>query len=226
MAQSFQRARTGAQREERRASILESAMEMLAEMPVAATSFSELSKRVGLARSNLMRYFESREAVLLEILDQKSGVFLERAAPALDAGVSAGWPAQQRIETCAHILAAAFAEDPVLCDLLSQQAAVLEHNVSREAAIHYKRAVLAHIGGLAEILRAHIPEFGRDAAFQAASLLITLVGAIWTHTHPAPAMLDAFEHVPELDTLEDFVTELQTSFAVTLSGTLSRSSQA
>ena len=41
---------------------------MLEEMPVAEVSLNELSRRVGLAKSNVLRYFESREAVLLELL--------------------------------------------------------------------------------------------------------------------------------------------------------------
>ena len=41
---------------------------MLAEMPVAEVTLNELSRRVGLAKSNVLRYFESREAVLLELL--------------------------------------------------------------------------------------------------------------------------------------------------------------
>src|ERR1700761_8818821 len=41
---------------------------MLAEMPVADVTLTELSRRVGLAKSNVLRYFESREAVLLDLL--------------------------------------------------------------------------------------------------------------------------------------------------------------
>ena len=62
----FQRARSEEQREARRQAILGAAAAMLAEMPVAEITLNELSRRVGLAKSNVLRYFESREAVLLE----------------------------------------------------------------------------------------------------------------------------------------------------------------
>jgi AcrR family transcriptional regulator len=65
----FQRARSEAQREARRQAILGAAAAMLAEMPVAEVTLNELSRRAGLAKSNVLRYFESREAVLLELLD-------------------------------------------------------------------------------------------------------------------------------------------------------------
>src|ERR1700744_6083465 len=66
---TFQRARSAEQREVRRRAILDAAAGMLAEMPVAEVTLNELSRRAGLAKSNVLRYFESREAVLLELLD-------------------------------------------------------------------------------------------------------------------------------------------------------------
>ena len=66
---TFQRARSEEQREVRRRAILETAAAMLDEMPVADVSLNELSRRVGLAKSNVLRYFDSREGVLLELMD-------------------------------------------------------------------------------------------------------------------------------------------------------------
>src|SRR4051812_50004066 len=63
---------------------------MLAEMPVAALSLNELSRRVGLAKSNVLRYFESREAVLLELLDAAWREWLVALEDALPAGKTAG----------------------------------------------------------------------------------------------------------------------------------------
>jgi AcrR family transcriptional regulator len=54
---TFQRARSDEQREQRRRAILCAAAAMLAEMPVADLSLNELSRRVGLAKSNVLRYF-------------------------------------------------------------------------------------------------------------------------------------------------------------------------
>src|SRR5580700_5854158 len=66
---TFQRARSEEQREVRRRAILDAAAAMLTEMPVTEVTLNELSRRAGLAKSNVLRYFESREAVLLELLD-------------------------------------------------------------------------------------------------------------------------------------------------------------
>jgi AcrR family transcriptional regulator len=56
---TFQRARSEEQREVRRRAILDAAAAMLTEMPVAQVTLNELSRRDGLAKSNVLRYYES-----------------------------------------------------------------------------------------------------------------------------------------------------------------------
>src|SRR6201999_4425324 len=112
---------------------------MVLDMPVADLSLNELSRRVGLAKSNVLRYFESREAVLLDLLAHAAGEFLTEIAEALPANVDRSAPKASRVRAVAVGLATAFATHPMLCALLSAQAGVLEHNVSTEVAIRYKR---------------------------------------------------------------------------------------
>src|SRR5713101_5413614 len=127
---TFQRARSEEQREVRRRAILDAAAAMLAEMPVAQITLNELSRRIGLAKSNVLRYFESREAVLLELLDSAWQEWLAQLEENLGGAVDAGAPPADRGDQLAAALATSLASQPVLCDLISAQAAVLERNVS------------------------------------------------------------------------------------------------
>src|SRR5438270_10849848 len=145
---SFKRARSEEQRTQRRQVILDTAATMLAEVPVAQVSLNELSRRVGLAKSNVLRYFESREAVLLELLDAASREWLAQLDDALSAAVDTGAAVSERGDQLAATLATSLTARPVLCDLISTQAAVLEHNVSPQVAAQYKRAAIANIGVL------------------------------------------------------------------------------
>src|SRR6202034_4430038 len=86
---TFQRARSEEQREVRRRGILDAAAAMLAVMPVAQVSLNELSRRAGLAKSNVLRYFESREAVLLELLDSACQEWLMQLELILGDGTAA-----------------------------------------------------------------------------------------------------------------------------------------
>ena len=60
----------------RRLAIKAVARDMLAEKNVGDISLRELSDRVGLAKSNVLRYFDSREAIFLEVLDEEFEAWL------------------------------------------------------------------------------------------------------------------------------------------------------
>ena len=102
---TFQRARSEEQRELRRRAILDAAAAMLAEMPVAQVTLNELSRRAGLAKSNVLRYFESREAVLLELLDSAWQDWLAQLEKDLEAAVDAAAPLPERSDQLAAGLA-------------------------------------------------------------------------------------------------------------------------
>lgn len=210
---TFQRARSEEQREVRRRAILDATAAMLAEMPVAQVSLNELSRRAGLAKSNVLRYFESREAVLLELLDTAWQERLETLVLP-----NAGY------EEVAAGLAAAFAARPVLCDLIGAQAAVLERNVSPTVAATYKRAAIASVEKLAVLVRAAVPGLTATDAQRFAAAAVMSTGAVWTHSQPSAAMLAAYEAEPELAALRlDFTATLTELFAVLLAGLLARS---
>jgi AcrR family transcriptional regulator len=219
----FQRARREEQREARRQAILGTAAAMLAEMPVAEVTLNELSRRVGLAKSNVLRYFESREAVLLELLDSKWRQWLALLDEELDAAVKAAAPLAERADRLAAAVAASLASQPVLCDLISAQAAVLERNVSAQVAAQYKRASIAGITELGRLLLKHVAELGEQDAVRLAGAAVLVTGALWPHTHPSAAMLAAYEADPALTVMRlDFVTVLREVLEVMISGLLAR----
>src|ERR1700749_161240 len=100
----FQRARSAEQRQVRRRAILDTAAAMLEEMPVADVTLNELSRRVGLAKSNVLRYFESREAVLLQLLADSLHEWLEQLAADLPTVVRRRTGFKRRAEQLAQAL--------------------------------------------------------------------------------------------------------------------------
>lgn len=226
MAHTFQRARSEEQRAQRRQAILDTTASMLREMPVAQVSLNELSRRVGLAKSNVLRYFESREAVLLELLDVAFRDWLENLAEELASGVDTDAPMPGRGDRVAAVVAASLADRPVLCDLTASQAAVLERNVSPTVAAEFKRAAIANVGTLAGLVRARVPELGEEDATRFAAVCVLTAGPIWTHTQPSAAMLAAYESDPSLAAMRiDFTTTLREMLEVVLSGMLVRASR-
>lgn len=218
--QPFQRAHSQEQRAYRRQTILDTAAAMLAEMSVAKVSLNELSRRVGLAKSNVLHYFESREDVLLELLDGAAHEWLA----ALDGGLAAipaDHPVADRCAAMAAVLADTLTARPVLCDLIANQAAVLEHNVSPEVAARFKHAAVANLATLAGQVMAAVPELGAGSAGRFAAALIMFAGAAWTHSRPSDAVLAAYRAHPDLAVLRlDFATALRDTLTVLLAGYL------
>ncbi|MET7295697.1 hypothetical protein ABZS79_26785 [Streptomyces griseoloalbus] len=122
------------------------------------------------------------------------------------------------------VIAGSLAQRRVLCDLLSAQAGVLEHNVSPQVGARYKRAAVANVADMAALAHQHLPELGNSAP-QLTPAMIMAVGAVWTHARPSPAMLAAYEADLSLTAFKlDFVTALQEMLATLAAGTIARAS--
>jgi AcrR family transcriptional regulator len=222
----FQRARSEEQREARRRAILDAAAAMLAEMPLAQVTLNELSRRAGLAKSNVLRYFESREAVLLELLDLAWQDWLVQLEKDLADAVDIAAPLTERADQLAVAVAASLASRPMLCDLISAQAAVLERNVSPEVAAQYKRASIAGITALGGLMLGCVTELGEHDAVRLAGAVIMMTGALWPHTQPSAAMLAAYAADPALGAMRlDFTATVRELVAVMIAGLLARSSR-
>ncbi|WP_433051427.1 TetR family transcriptional regulator [Dactylosporangium sp. CS-033363] len=225
---AFQRARSDEQRGERRRQILDTAAAMLTEMPVAKLSLNELSRRVGLAKSNVLRYFESREAVLLELLDVEARAWLDHLDEVLVTGegealVTGEGTVRERGDRLAAVLAASLAARPVLCDLTSAHAGVLEHNVSAEVALEHKRATARIYATQADLILRALPELGTADAYRLAATATLITAAAWPYAQPPPALLAAYAADPDVAAMRmDFTDLLRDTLQVTISGLLAR----
>ena len=212
MTTAFHRARSDEQRAERRESILATAESMLATTRVSDLSLNELARQVGLAKSNVLRYFESREAVLLAIYDRQTAEFLD----ALDERIGP----DSTIDTLADAIANLATSRPIFSDLTASAPGVLEHNVSAEAAAEYKRSMIANAIRLSGIARPVLGDVGPRGleAFAGGTLLI--IGGAWAMTQPSPGMAAAYAanadlRAAQLD-LRTVIRELLATLAVGL----------
>ena len=194
---------------------------MLAEMPAAAISLNELSRRAGMAKSNVLRYFESREAILLELATSASRGWIAELQPAMDAAIDPGAPPQTRAVVLADGVARTLERHPALCDLISAQAAVLEHNISTEAVLRHKRQSIQAVENLARLVTQWLPELVDDGAGRFVALLVMLTGTVWTNSHPPPAVVAAYDADLSLAPHRlNFVTALRDALEIVLAGLL------
>lgn len=184
----FQRARHPAQKEERRVALLTAAERLLRERgDVRAFSLSELAREAGMAKSNVYRYFESRESLLLELLEDQWKGWLEDFALEVPAGVTQDLPT-----LCARI-AESLGRQPLLCTLMAALPSVLEQNASVETVHAFKGNSLEFVRAVAELFHEACPELSTSEYEQLVHLLILVQISLWAFAHPATSVRKALE---------------------------------
>lgn len=220
-AAAFQRARTEEQRAARRLAILQTAATMLTEMPVADISLNGLSRRVGIAKSNVLRYFESREAVLLELLNTAWRDWLSYLALRIPAAVDPSAPLTARCEQLAQTITQSLAAHPQLCELISASAAVLERNISADVARRFKTTALENTVTLACLIQIRLSELRDPTAERLARTTFLVTGATWIMAHPSASMIAANQSLAVSPV--DFSVSLSEILADLLAGAIARS---
>jgi AcrR family transcriptional regulator len=189
---AFQRARSPEQKALRRAAILDAARRLAVEHGVRNVSLGDIAKAVGLTKSNVLRYFETREDIYLQLAADGYRVWTEWVIERLR-GAERFVPAE-----LAAALAEGLANDPLFCDLLSDAPASLEHNVSTEAVRTFKYAVVGAMDQLAGVLT-NLPA-GLSPA-QARDVLVgttVLATGLWPWSNPPPVLASLYATDPPL----------------------------
>ncbi|MFV8172392.1 TetR/AcrR family transcriptional regulator [Mycolicibacterium peregrinum] len=106
-APPFTRARSDAQRQDRTSHVLAATRRCLEETGAATLTLGDVAAAAGLAKSGILRYFGSREALLLQVMYDAHLTWIEALADELGR------------TTPAAALARTLADRPVLCDLIA-----------------------------------------------------------------------------------------------------------
>jgi len=179
----FQRARQPDQKEKRRAHVVATARAMLGEGgDLDALTLNELARRTGMAKSNIYRYFETREAVLLSVMWEEWVAWYEHLSS------SYRRPANGRsaFDSLVRHLARTLAARPLLCALLTALPAVLERNLSEETIRFVKTKSLESFREIGRFLESKVPDL---SAQQYAELLhdtVCTVAGLHPVAFPSP----------------------------------------
>jgi AcrR family transcriptional regulator len=209
----FQRARRPEQKQERREDILAAARELAGGRPVREISLGDIARRAGFAKSNVLRYFESREDVFLRLLLREWESWRADLTERLRTG-------EATADSVAATIAGTIAERPLFCDLIAEMSAVLERNVSIGTVQAFQSQSLDKVDDLGDVVAGRMPDFdgpyGRETI--AAALIIT--AGLWPIANPAPHVAAMFAEIPSLtrahvnfeDRLQELLANLITGF--------------
>ncbi len=210
---SFRRARQPEQKQQRIDALLGAAGELVDEQGAMGVSVGAIAKRAGLSKGNLYRYFESREAILLELLHQAWAEWvaaLEQRLLPLGASDDAAAVAQA--------LARSAAQRPRMCELTGVLSAVLEQNLSVEAVVRFKTRGLGVFIRAVNALHAALPGLGLEGARRFLTTYNALIAGLWPLANPPPAVQEALQR-PELQAFQhDFASQLEEATRALLLG--------
>ena len=116
----------------------------------------DISEGVGLAKSNVLRYFDSREAIFLELLDEECRAWLAELEDRFGQP-RARKPAYANEIRIADIIAETLAERRLMCELLGAMAGVLERNISLAFARDFKVRAMGNIAALSGLVGGQLP---------------------------------------------------------------------
>ena len=181
VAQTFQRARKPEEISQRRETLLAAAAELFDEQGPSGAGLNAIATRAGFTKSNVYRYFESREQVLLELFrDEFVGLVdaLEKQIETRQSGDVAG---------LAETITAAFLARPRCCALIAILANTLEQNVSEDTIAVTKTHMRALTGRIIVALAARLPNATPQDCGWAIAMIGSLLAGMWPGAHPPPA---------------------------------------
>jgi TetR/AcrR family transcriptional regulator len=177
----FRRARQPDQIEARRDALLVAAAELFDADGPRGAGLTAIAMRAGFTKSNVYRYFESREEVLLALFLQA----FDRLTENIRSGISrlnAG-----DIPAIAQLITGCFLAEPRCCHLMSIFSTVLEQNVSEQTIESVKRHMRARSEILITSLADRLPGARMEDYTWVLSTIFSFVAGMWPGAHPAPA---------------------------------------
>lgn len=190
-AEGFRRARSAAAKSQREGDILAAARRLAAEGGVRSVTLTDIAAEIGMHKSALLRYYETREQIFLVLAGQawrEWSAALRLRSQAV---------AQHDAAAVAGLLAETLVARPVFCDLLAHVPLHLERNVSVEQLRVFKLVALDEVGAICAVLG---PLLGleREQAIGIVSTATSMAGALWQMATPDEPVRRLYRAEPRL----------------------------
>lgn len=200
VTQEFERARSVEAKQIRETAILEAASRLATERGVRAVTLTDIAAGVGMHKSAMLRYFETREEIFLRLSAagwaEWSTVVADRLAE-LAPHDHRREDLEKLIGAVAGLLAETLVDRPLFCDLLAHTPLNLERGVSFESVKLFKLQAVASAEAVATALGDTLPL----APAQAVNVVATataMAGALWQMAAPGTELRRFYETDPQL----------------------------
>ena len=192
-APDFQRARSPEAKQHREDAILAAARSLGAKRGIRQITLTDIADTVGMHKSALLRYFETREQIFLRLTaeDWREWSAALRAKLERFGGSPTG-------ETVASAFSTTLADRGMFCDLLAQAPLNLERNVSLEAVRAFKLVTHTEVDAIVEVMRQLLPGLTQRDGIDIIATATSLSGAFWQMANPPPEVAALYRSDPRM----------------------------
>jgi AcrR family transcriptional regulator len=192
-ASDFQRARSPEAKQHREDAILAAARSLGVKRGIRQITLTDIADAVGMHKSALLRYFETREQIFLLLTAEDWREWSAALRAKLER--ASGSPTA---ETVASAFSTTLADRGMFCDLLAQAPLNLERNVSLDAVRAYKLVTHHEVDAIVEVMRRLLPALTQQDCIDVIAAATSLSGAFWQMGNPPPEVAALYRSDPRL----------------------------
>ena len=214
---NWERARTLKQQEERRQEIMAAAATLFRELTYEDVSLNAIAREAGFTKSNIYRYFASREEIFLSLFLVDFSEWADEFINVLKT-LPSDTPAEELAEVWVEVLI----KHERMLDLTALLGVALERNASESVLFHFKVNVHQLFARLVDSLAVPLPMMSAEQGSALITRVHGLVAGLWPFAKPNEIM-EAVLQRPELESshfsfndtllgaIEIFVRDIQKS---------------
>ena len=191
-APEFRRARSAEAKQQREEAILAAARRLGAERGIRQVTLTDIADAVGMHKSAMLRYFETREQIFLRLTADGWRDWSAALRSSLGPLPSGAPP-----EATARAMAESLVARPMFCDLLAQAPLNLERNVSVDSVRAFKLVTLDEVRAISADLT-RLLGLTEQQAVDVIATATSLAGALWQMATPGPEIQDLYRSDPRL----------------------------
>lgn len=197
----FLRARSPEAKLAREEAIFAAATRLATTKGVREVTVTAIADEVGMHKSAMLRYFETREDIFLRLAGTAWYDWSAAVREQLEAITPCPHPdGEQWAETARSIagtLAQSLVARPLFCDLLAHTPLNLERNVSTDTVRTFKKGAIAEVASIGATISAITP-LDADQARSVVTTATSMAGALWQMAAPGTQLRAFYETDPEL----------------------------
>jgi len=210
---SWQRARTDEKKNQRKEEIYKAAFALFKKNGYDKVSFNSIAVEAGFTKSNMYRYFSSKEEIFLNVFADLFEQWVEefrRLLQQLDQNA----PAQKFAKSWVDSML----EQPKFLDLIPILFISLERNSSFEQLLEFKRLAMGLLFSITIDITRIYPEIEGDKAFRLLNLSYAATANYWSATMQSDALKKVYELDEFMMLRPDFENDLTAAIEIIIAG--------